>query len=121
VAPVVRVGSWPLNAFRQRESAQPVDKRTSAAGFTVDGLWSVAGEGPSAQNGPGAPRRDRRLRDVDRFRRRTSASAAFSAIGGVRATLVAAGLLSCHRSGHDVSVRALLAAVRCEKGISGAT
>jgi predicted amidohydrolase len=41
---------------------------------------------------------------------------AFSAIGGVRATLVAAGLLSCHRSGHDVSVRALLAAVRCEKG-----
>jgi hypothetical protein len=53
VAPVVRVGSWPLNAFRQRESAQPLDKRTSAAGFTVDGLWSVAGEGPSAQNGAG--------------------------------------------------------------------
>jgi hypothetical protein len=45
VAPVVRVGSWPLNACRQRESAQPFDKRTSAAGFTVDGLWSVAGEG----------------------------------------------------------------------------
>ena len=34
MAPVVRVGSWPLNAFRQRESAPPLDKRTSAAGFT---------------------------------------------------------------------------------------
>src|SRR5437667_9939783 len=36
-----------------RESAQPLDNRASAAGFTADGLWSVAGEGPSAQDGAG--------------------------------------------------------------------
>jgi len=53
--------------FASERAPSLLDKRTAA---TVDGLCSVAGEGPSAQNGAGAARRDRRLRVVDRCRRR---------------------------------------------------